>query len=172
MDGRLPFVSVIIPARNEGEYIERCLASLIAQDYPVDRLEILFVDGMSTDATRAIVADYCRRYQHLRLLENPRRVVPAALNIGLRAARGEIIVRVDGHCLLAPDYISRCVERRRLARPGDRPGHQLPFRHRQREVPLLERGGVRRHGLSRRLPPRGFRPHRPLRRGARPQPRR
>jgi len=106
-----PLISVIIPMRNEELYIERCVASLVAQDYPASRLEILFVDGSSTDATRAIVRDYCSRFSHLRLLENPRRVVPTALNIGLREAKGEIIVRVDGHCVLAPDYVSRCVER-------------------------------------------------------------
>jgi glycosyltransferase involved in cell wall biosynthesis len=111
-----PFVSVIVPARNEAAGIARCLDALVAQDYPVDRLEILFVDGMSSDATRAIVADYGRRHAQIRVLDNPRGIVPSALNIGLREARGEIIVRVDGHCVVAPDYISACVDRLRATR--------------------------------------------------------
>ncbi len=106
-----PFVSVIMPIRNEACYIERSLGSVLDQDYPHDRMEVLVVDGMSDDGTRKVVQYICERTSQLcvTLLDNPSRIVPPALNIGLRHARGEIIVRVDGHCEIEPDYVRRCV---------------------------------------------------------------
>ena len=106
----VPFVTVVVPMRNEERYISICLDSIVANDYPKDRLEVLVVDGMSTDRSREIVEDYIQRCPFIRLLENPKRSVPAALNIGIREARGEIIIRMDAHTVYAPDYISRCVE--------------------------------------------------------------
>lgn len=105
-----PLVSVIMPARNEEHYIGECLDSILANDYPHDRLEIVIVDGMSADGTREVVGRYMKDYLSIRLLDNPDRVTPTALNIGIRAARGEIVVRVDAHALYAVDYIRRCVE--------------------------------------------------------------
>ena len=108
----LPLVSVIMPVRNESAFIGRSLGAVLAQDYPAQSLEVLVVDGMSDDGTRDIVramADNARGI-HVQLLDNPARIVPTALNIGLRHARGEVIVRVDGHCEIAPDYVRRCVE--------------------------------------------------------------
>lgn len=104
-----PFVSVIMPVRNEAAYIERSLGSVLAQDYPAGCLEILVVDGMSDDGTREMVRAQQATQPHIRLLDNPARIVPPGLNLGIRQARGEIIVRVDGHCEIAPDYVSRCV---------------------------------------------------------------
>ncbi len=95
---------------NEERYIARCLDSVVANDYPRDFLEVLVVDGGSTDRSREIVLEYCRRYPFIRLLDNPRRIVPAALNIGIREATGDIIVRMDAHAVYAPDYIRKCVE--------------------------------------------------------------
>lgn len=106
----LPMVSVIMPVRDEGAYIERSLGAVLRQDYPAERTEILVVDGMSTDGTREFIRARQIVYPRLRLLDNPRRIVPPGLNIGIAQARGDIIVRVDGHCEIAPDYISRCVE--------------------------------------------------------------
>ena len=103
-----PLVTLILPIRNEASYIERCLNALLAQDYPAERLEIFVVDGMSTDRTREIVSKY-QKHHAIILLDNPEHIVPIALNIALRRAKGEVIVRVDGHCEIAPDYISRCV---------------------------------------------------------------
>lgn len=104
-----PFVTIIMPIRNEEEYIARSLDSIRQQDYPAARIEILVVDGMSTDATRAIVSEMSRELPHLQLLDNPQQIVPTALNIGLAHSRGEIIVRVDGHVVLEPGYISGCI---------------------------------------------------------------
>ncbi len=106
----LPLVTVIIPVWNEGTFIGPCLDSVVANDYPRDRLEVLVVDGGSRDGTRTIVEEYARRYSFIRLLDNPRRIPAAALNIGLRHARGEVIVRMDAHTVYAPDYIRKCVE--------------------------------------------------------------
>jgi len=96
--------------RNEEHYIARCLDSILSNDYPRDRLEILVIDGMSTDRSREIIQHYIKQYPFIRLLENPKRIQAAALNIGLQEAKGGIIIRMDAHAIYAPDYISRCVE--------------------------------------------------------------
>lgn len=107
----LPQVSVIMPVRNEAAYIERSLGAVLAQDYPADRMEILVVDGMSGDGTREAVLAHAATDARVRLLDNPAHIVPPGLNLGIQQSRGEIIVRVDGHCEIAPDYVRRCVER-------------------------------------------------------------
>ena len=104
-----PIVSVIVPMRNEEAYIAKCLRSIIEQDYPKDSMEILVVDGLSDDRSREIVEEFRQEYPFIRLLDNPQRIVPTAMNIGIKEAGGEVIIRVDGHCRLAPDYISQCV---------------------------------------------------------------
>ncbi len=101
-----------MPVRNEGKFIDRCLEAVVAQDYPPELLEVLVVDGMSDDDTRERVrriGDATPR-PRIRLLDNPGQTAPYALNIGLGAALGAVIVRVDGHCEIAPDYVSRSVE--------------------------------------------------------------
>lgn len=108
--GNNAFVSIIVPIRNEGRYITGCLNSIYQQDYPHDQIELFVVDGCSTDHTREIVQSFENRDIPLTLLDNPGRIVPIAMNIALRKAKGDVIVRVDGHCEIAPDYISRCVE--------------------------------------------------------------
>jgi succinoglycan biosynthesis protein ExoA len=102
-----PFVSVIVPVRNEESYIERCLGSLEAQDYPREQFEVIVVDGRSEDATRDLVARFAAESSvDLRLLDNPRQKTAAGLNRGLEKARGDIVVRVDGHASIAGDYLS------------------------------------------------------------------
>lgn len=109
MTALLPKVTVVIPVLNEAAAIHSSLSAVLAQDYPADCLEILVVDGGSTDSTVALVQDLAQRHPGIRLLHNPRRITPAALNVGILAARGDIIVRVDGHTLIEPDYVSQCV---------------------------------------------------------------
>jgi succinoglycan biosynthesis protein ExoA len=104
-----PFVSVIIPVRNEEKFIAQCLQSVVDQDYPQGRMEVLVVDGGSEDRSREIVAEFGSRYPLIKLLDNPKLTAPAGLNLGIREARGDIIIRVDGHCLLEPNYVSQCV---------------------------------------------------------------
>src|SRR3989442_8114447 len=106
---RVAKVSVIVPCRNEERYIARCLDSIMATDYPSDRLEVLVVDGQSEDRTRAILAEYVARYPIIRVLDNPGRIQPIALNVGIRAAAGEILMRMDAHALYPKNYISDLV---------------------------------------------------------------
>ena len=104
-----PFVSVIVPCRNEERFIAKCLDSILEGDYPQDRFEVVVVDGRSDDRTGWILSQYARRYPHVRVLENPRQITPAALNIGLRAARGDVIARADAHAIYPASYLSRLV---------------------------------------------------------------
>ncbi len=105
-----PFVSIIMPVRNEERYIERCLRSVLSQDYPAERMEIIVADGMSTDATRKIVKEFQEKNPNVHLIDNPGKIVSPGLNAAIRQAKGEIIVRVDGHCEIASDYVRKCVE--------------------------------------------------------------
>jgi succinoglycan biosynthesis protein ExoA len=102
-------VSVIIPARNEEKWIRGCLDSVLSNDFPRDRLEVLVVDGMSEDRTKGIVRSFASDYPFIRMVDNPQRIIPTALNIGIREARGEIIVRMDAHTTYATDYIRQAV---------------------------------------------------------------
>lgn len=104
-----PLVSIIIPCRNEELFIAMCLDSIMANVYPKDRLEVLIVDGMSEDRTRAIVEGYARRHACIRLIDNPKRITPAALNEGIKHAKGEIVMRMDAHATYDREYIPRCV---------------------------------------------------------------
>ena len=104
-----PLVTIVVPCRNEERYIVECLDSILACDYPSDRLEVLVVDGMSDDGTRAVLADYAARNPLVRMLDNPRRITPVALNLAIRAARGEVIVRMDAHVVYPRNYVSRLV---------------------------------------------------------------
>jgi succinoglycan biosynthesis protein ExoA len=108
-----PLVSVILAVRNEECYIARALDAVCRQDYPRNAIEILVVDGESDDATRDVVAGLAFRDPRVHLLHNPLRRVAGGLNVGLRAARGDVIVRVDGHCVIPPDYVATCVKRLR-----------------------------------------------------------
>ena len=107
--GDSPEVSVLIPTRNEHRHIGGCLDSVLANDYPRDRLQILVIDGMSEDGTRDIVREYAAGHPFIQLLDNPKRIVAPALNLGLAEALGEIIIRLDAHTVYAPDYIRQCV---------------------------------------------------------------
>jgi succinoglycan biosynthesis protein ExoA len=102
-----PLVTVIMPVRNEAGFIAQSLGAVLAQDYPPERVEVIVADGMSTDGTREIVETFQAQHARLRLVDNPGRIAPTGLNAALGLARGEIIVRVDGHCEIAPDYV-RC----------------------------------------------------------------
>lgn len=102
-------VSVIVPIRNEAKSIQQTLDSILTQTFASDRTELLVVDGMSTDGTREILEPYRQKYPRLRVIDNPVGTVPVALNLGLQHATGDVVVRVDGHCRLAEDYVERCV---------------------------------------------------------------
>lgn len=105
----LPFVSVILPVRNEGASFASTLEAVRDQDYPADRMEILVVDGMSEDQTREVVRSFASRDTRFRLVDNPGRIVPHAMNRGIAEARGSYVVRIDGHTRVAQDFVSRSV---------------------------------------------------------------
>jgi len=109
----LPLVSILLPIRNEAAFIQQGLRAILAQDYPGE-MEILIADGMSTDDTRekinSLVASVHGLRSTVRILDNPGKIVPTGMNIALRQAKGEIIIRVDGHTIIAPDYVRQCVE--------------------------------------------------------------
>ena len=104
------FISVVMPVYNEEKYIENCIDSLLLQDYPQECMEWIFVDGMSTDRTRELIGAYIEKYPKLiKLLSNPNKTVPYAMNIGIKEARGKYIIRLDAHADYNKDYISKCV---------------------------------------------------------------
>lgn len=106
----LYFVSVIIPCRNEEKFISKCLDSIIANDWPKDELEVFVVDGASKDGTRVIVEKYAQRFPFIRLLNNVKKVTPSAMNIGIKASKGDIIIILNAHSFIANNFISKNVE--------------------------------------------------------------
>ena len=106
-----PFVSVVMPVRNEAGFIERSVGAVLAQDYPRTRMEVIIADGLSDDGTREVLAVLQRQHPNLSLIDNPGKIVSKGLNAALRLVKGEVIIRVDGHCEVARDYVRRCVSR-------------------------------------------------------------
>jgi succinoglycan biosynthesis protein ExoA len=102
-------LSIVVPVRNERSHIRRTLEMLLGQDYPPDRFEVLVVDGESTDGTAEIVNEFARNGHPARLLSNPKRWSSAARNVGVRAAKGDIILVIDGHCELPHRHHFRAV---------------------------------------------------------------
>ena len=104
-------ITVVCPIYNEEKYIARCIESIMEQDYPKSDMEVLFVDGMSTDHTRAIIEEYLPRCPYLRVIDNPQRIVPYAMNAGIKAAKGDVIIRLDAHALYPSNYFSELVRK-------------------------------------------------------------
>src|SRR5918992_1622344 len=100
-------VTVVIPARNEEDFIGRCLDSILAQTER--NLQVIVVDGASTDRTAGVVRDYMARDDRVELQVNPEAITPKSLNVGLEATRGRWFVRVDAHATVPPDYVKRTV---------------------------------------------------------------
>ncbi len=116
MPSPLPFVTIAMPCLNEEAFLETCLRSVLAQDYPADRFEVLVADGRSTDRTREILARISEADPRVRMIDNPDRIQAAGMNAMIRASRGDVVVRMDVHCEYAPDYVRNCVEA--LAKTG------------------------------------------------------
>lgn len=104
-------LSVICPIYNEEKHIASCLESILQQDFPKEEMEVLLVDGMSTDRTREIVQQYTEQYPFIFLLDNPKRIVPTGLNIGIRVAQGDVIIRLDAHAIYPDNYFSVLVDK-------------------------------------------------------------
>jgi cellulose synthase/poly-beta-1,6-N-acetylglucosamine synthase-like glycosyltransferase len=105
-----PVVTIAMPAFNEEHYIEACIASVQAQDYPREQIEILVADGRSTDRTREILSRLAAEDPRIKMIDNPERLQAAGLGKLVKAAQGDVIVRMDVHCEYAPDYVRKCVE--------------------------------------------------------------
>ncbi|MHA1344409.1 MAG: glycosyltransferase family 2 protein [Promethearchaeota archaeon] len=109
IDEKLPFVSIIIPMYNEELYIKDCLLSLVNQDYPKDKYEIIVVDGNSEDNSKKIVNNLIKKYSFIKLFDNIKRITPIAFNIGIDKAKGEIICIFGAHATYEKDYITTSI---------------------------------------------------------------
>ncbi len=103
------YLTVICPVYNEEKFIGRCIESLLDQTYSYELMELYFIDGMSTDSTRNIIAEYQNKYAHIKMLSNPHKTVPYALNLGIKHSVGEIIIRIDAHCEYPKNYLAELV---------------------------------------------------------------
>jgi glycosyltransferase involved in cell wall biosynthesis len=103
-------VTVLIPCLNEGKYISQSISSVVNQDFPIEELEVFYIDGGSVDETLDTIKAAEAKYSHIKLLHNPNQTVPYALNIGIRASKGEFILRMDVHSSFPPDYISKLID--------------------------------------------------------------
>lgn len=104
-----PTVSIILPCYNEARYIKQCLESVIAGNYPREKLEILVIDGISTDGTRDILEKFTDDHPNIRIIDNPKRIKPIALNLGIHEANGDVLMRMDAHAKYPTNYISGLV---------------------------------------------------------------
>lgn len=129
-----PFVSIVIPVRNEENSIEACVKQIFRQTYPMDRLEVLVIDGMSTDGTKQKVGTLISENPSLRnsvpvikILDNPRLQRAPGLNIGIRHAKGDVILRLDARTKIDSDYVNLCVATLNSTGAQNVGGLQLPI---------------------------------------------
>ena len=106
----IPLVSIVISCRNEEKFIAGCLDSFLEQDYPKDKVEILVVDGMSTDKTRKIVKEYCLKYSFIKITDNLNKVTPFAFNLGIKNSNGEVIFLAGAHAKYSEQFIFKSVQ--------------------------------------------------------------
>lgn len=104
-------LSVIMPIYNEEKYIAKCLDSILEQDYPKEDMELLLCDGMSRDKTREIIIEYQKKYPWIQLLDNPKKIAPCAMNVGINASKGDVIIRLDAHVTYPDNYFSLLVKK-------------------------------------------------------------
>lgn len=104
------YISIIVPIRNEENYIKDCLQSILNFDYPKEFLEILFIDGMSEDKTVEIIKSYMEKYKNIKIIKNEKKIVPVAMNLGIKESNGDYICRLDAHAKYPKNYISKLFE--------------------------------------------------------------
>ena len=104
-------ISLIIPCYNERASIGLLLEAIRRQTCQLDEIEVIIADGMSDDDTRKVIEEYASRHPKMtiRLIDNPQRIIPAALNHAIQAASGKVIIRLDAHSAPRPDYVERCL---------------------------------------------------------------
>ncbi len=103
----LPLVSIVIPMYNEERNIERCIRSIQRQDYPQEKIEIVVVDGDSTDGSREKVVRLAAQFSNIRLLSNPKRKTPSSLNVGIKNSSGEVVIILGAHTEIKEDFVSQ-----------------------------------------------------------------
>lgn len=107
----IPFVSILMPVFNEAGFIDQSLGALLRQTYPQDRMEIIVADGMSKDTTRERIERIASASViPITIVDNVKQIAPTGLNCAMARANGDIIIRVDGHCEIEPEYVANCVE--------------------------------------------------------------
>lgn len=102
-------ISILLPIRNEANFIRKCLDAILQQSVSVGQIEVIIADGMSEDGTREIIREYQRLIPQIFLINNEKRIVSSGLNAAIRFSKGEFIIRVDGHCIIDKDYVKNCV---------------------------------------------------------------
>lgn len=103
-------ISIIIPIYNEKKYITQCLNSIVHSDYSKEAMEVLLIDGGSKDGTIEIIQKYQEHYLFFKLLHNPKKVAPVAMNIGIKASTGEYIFIISAHAQYPRNYFKKLVE--------------------------------------------------------------
>lgn len=103
-------VAIIIPTLNEEKFIGECLDSIIAQSYPIEQMDIMVVDGGSSDRTKDFVSLYKKKFPHLRFINNPKKIQSVAFNIGVEMSTAPYVIRLDAHALYDKDYIKKSIE--------------------------------------------------------------
>ena len=106
----MPEISIVVPILNEERYIRIFLDSIISSDFDKSKMEVLLIDGGSSDKTVEIIREHQKDYPFLKLLHNPKKIVPVAMNIGIREAKGEYIIRLDAHASYPKDYFSKLIK--------------------------------------------------------------
>ncbi len=106
----MPEISIIIPILNEEKYISKCLDSIVKSDFDKNEMEVLLVDGGSDDKTVKIIKKYQAKYPFFKFLHNPKKIVPVAMNIGIKNAKGEYIIRLDAHASYPQNYFSKLIK--------------------------------------------------------------
>jgi succinoglycan biosynthesis protein ExoA len=124
-DGQ-PLITAIVASYNEEEHIEACLRGLLCQEGLPGAIEILVVDGGSTDDTVQIIKKFPEFGQGIRVIENPRRFQVYAWNLGIRAARGRYVALFSAHTEYSSDYLAKCLEARERTGAGNVGGVQVP----------------------------------------------
>lgn len=102
-------MTAVVPCRNEEGFIAQCLDAIVANDYPKDRLEVFVIDGLSHDKTKEIALGYVSRYPFVRVFDNPKKILAAAWNMGIKNGKGSVIMSLNAHAIISRDYISKCV---------------------------------------------------------------
>jgi len=103
------FLSIIIPCKNESEFIDKCLSSIFNSQGLPEWFEVIIVDGRSVDGTRDQITEWQKSHKNIILIDNPKGIVPVAFNLGIKVAKGDLIMGLGAHAVYNEDYIRNCI---------------------------------------------------------------